>query len=50
MYLYVSDRLYRPEVAAFVMSYRALFGCEPNSFAFHGYDCLDYFAQCARFK
>jgi LysM repeat protein len=40
----------RPEVAAFVMSYRALFGCEPNSFAFHGYDCLDYFAtMCARF-
>lgn len=36
-------------VQAFVMAYRALFGAEPNSFAFHGYDCLQYFAGiCAR--
>lgn len=40
----------KPEVLAFVKSYRALFECEPNSFAFHGYDCLNYFAtMCARF-
>lgn len=40
----------KPEVLAFVKAYRALFACEPNSFAFHGYDCLNYFASaCARF-
>lgn len=40
----------RPEVQAFVMAYRALFGAEPNQFAFHGYDCLTYFAtMCSRY-
>ena len=39
-----------PSVQAFIMAYRALFGSEPNSFAFHGYDCLSYFAgMCARY-
>ena len=39
-----------PDVQAFVMAYRALFQAEPNSFAFHGYDCLTYFAlMCARY-
>lgn len=38
------------DVQAFVMAYRALFHAEPNSFAFHGYDCLTYFATlCARY-
>ena len=38
------------DVQAFVMAYRALFQAEPNSFAFHGYDCLTYFATlCARY-
>lgn len=39
-----SDR----DVQAFVLSYRALFGGEPNSFAFHGYDTMRCFTQmCA---
>lgn len=38
------------DVRAFVLAYRALFGSEPNSFAFHGYDCLNYFAGvCSRY-
>lgn len=37
-----------PDVQAFVLSYRALFGGEPNSFAFHGYDTMRFFTQmCA---
>lgn len=37
-----------PDVQAFVLSYRALFGAEPNSFAFHGYDTMRCFTQmCA---
>ncbi|MCQ2153517.1 MAG: hypothetical protein MJY44_02945 [Bacteroidales bacterium] len=32
-----------PEVRKFVYAYRALFGCEPGSFAFHGYDVAHYF-------
>ena len=36
------------DVQAFVLSYRALFGGEPNSFAFHGYDTMRCFTQmCA---
>lgn len=35
-------------VTDFVMAYRALFGAEPNSFAFHGYDVLHYFANICR--
>lgn len=27
---------------AFILGYRALFQCEPNSFAFHGYDTVTY--------
>lgn len=39
-----------PEVKKFVMAYRALFGSEPNSFAFHGYDTMSYFAtMCSRY-
>jgi len=30
-------------VRKFVRRYRALFAVEPNSFAFHGFDCLSYF-------
>ncbi len=37
-----------PDVQAFVLAYRALFGSEPNSFAFHGYDTMRFFTQmCA---
>ena len=32
-----------PSVQAFILAYRALYGAEPNQFAFHGYDCLTYF-------
>lgn len=32
-----------PAVQAFILAYRALYGAEPNQFAFHGYDCLTYF-------
>ena len=32
-----------PSVQAFILAYRALYGAEPNQFAFHGYDCLSYF-------
>lgn len=36
------------DVQAFVLSYRALFGGEPNSFAFHGYDVMSCFTKmCA---
>lgn len=31
-----------PKISRFVMEYRALFNCEPNSFAFQGYDVLHY--------
>lgn len=34
----------------FVLSYRALFGAEPSSFAFHGYDSISYFvSMCAEY-
>lgn len=39
-----------PKVRQFVLAYRSLFGGEPNSFAFHGYDTLHYFVGiCHRF-
>ena len=39
-----------PDVQAFVMAYRALFGSEPNSFSFHGYDTMRYFVtMCSRY-
>ena len=39
-----------PSVQAFIMAYRALYGGEPNQFAFHGYDCLTYFVtMCSRY-
>ena len=39
-----------PSVQAFIMAYRALYGAEPNQFAFHGYDCLTYFVtMCSRY-
>ena len=39
-----------PEVIDFVSNYRALFHCEPDSFAFHGYDTMRYFVSiCARY-
>ena len=40
----------KADVQAFVFAYRALFGAEPGQFAFHGYDCLTYFAtMCSRY-
>lgn len=33
---------------AFILAYRALFQCEPNSFAFHGYDTVTYLASAFR--
>ena len=33
----------KPEVINFVKDYRALYQCEPDSFAFHGYDTVKYF-------
>ena len=40
----------RPEVHSFLLSYRALYRCEPTQFAFHGYDCVSYFARlCANY-
>ena len=33
----------KPEVISFVKDYRALYQCEPDSFAFHGYDTMKYF-------
>ena len=39
-----------PSVQAFIMAYRALYGAEPNQFAFHGYDCLTYFVtMCSHY-
>ncbi|MGM9788439.1 MAG: hypothetical protein ACI3ZF_06040 [Candidatus Cryptobacteroides sp.] len=32
-----------PEVIRFIKDYRALYQCEPDSFAFHGYDTARYF-------
>lgn len=32
-------------VKDFVMAYRALYGCEPGSFAFQGYDTMSYFVK-----
>jgi len=32
----------------FVMTYRALFGAEPNSFAIHGYDSMHYFLNICK--
>ncbi len=32
----------------FILAYRALFNAEPNSFAFHGYDTMNYFAGICR--
>ena len=34
-----------PEVKRFVYAFRALYGCEPGSFAFQGYDVLRYFCS-----
>lgn len=34
-----------PKVREFVLAYRALYGGEPNSFAFHGYDTMHYFTN-----
>ncbi len=39
-----------PSVKAFVLSYRALYGSEPGSFAFQGYDTMHYFVKmCAEY-
>lgn len=40
---YFVDYFNDPAVRKFLLSYRALFGAEPNSFAFQGYDTLHYF-------
>lgn len=38
------------ETKAFVMAYRALFGAEPNSYAFQGYDTAKFFlGACAKY-
>lgn len=37
----------RPEVIRFVSDFRALFMCEPDNFAFHGYDTMRYFVSAA---
>lgn len=38
------------KIKSFVLSYRALFGAEPSSFAFHGYDSISFFASmCAEY-
>lgn len=34
-----------PEVKAFVLAYRSLFGSEPGNFAFSGYDLVQYFTR-----
>ena len=34
-----------PDVKKFILSYRALFKCEPNAFAFQGYDLIRYFVN-----
>jgi len=34
-----------PEIINFVKSYRNRFNCEPNQFAFHGYDCVQFFTK-----
>lgn len=37
-----------PDIQKFLQAYRALFGTEPNQFAFQGYDLASYFIQaCA---
>ena len=33
------------DVKRFVLAYRALYGCEPGSFAFQGYDTMNYFVK-----
>lgn len=33
------------QVKSFVLAYRALYGCEPGSFAFQGYDTMTYFVK-----
>lgn len=33
------------DVKKFVLAYRALYGCEPGSFAFQGYDAMNYFVR-----
>lgn len=39
-----------PEVIEFVKAYRAMFNCEPASFAFSGYDTMSYFVtMCAMY-
>lgn len=35
-------------VIRFIMDYRALFGADPDSFAFHGYDTVMYFVSACR--
>lgn len=38
------------DTKAFIMAYRALFGAEPNSYAFQGYDTAKYFVSaCAKY-
>jgi len=37
------------ETIKFVKAYRALYGVEPNSFAFHGYDLTKYFLRANAF-
>lgn len=38
------------DTKAFIMAYRALFGAEPNSYAFQGYDTAKYFVSaCATY-
>lgn len=41
---YYIDYDSRP-VKDFVLAYRALYGCEPGSFAFQGYDTMNYFVR-----
>jgi len=39
-----------PDTKAFIMAYRALFGAEPSSYAFQGYDTAKYFLSvCAKY-
>ena len=37
-----------PQTRDFVMSYRSVYGVEPNSFAIHGYDAMRYFLNICR--
>lgn len=44
---YFTDYDQKP-VSNFILAYRALYNAEPNSFAFHGYDTMHYFANICR--